>query len=74
MVEEWKVGLRLERSSHEGVALAEEISRLIRVLLASEKGSELRKRAQELKVASRSSIPPGGSSHSTLDAIMKLIK
>eukprot|EP00250_Pteridium_aquilinum_P024144 c2849_g1_i1 orf=133-1716(-) len=74
MVEEWKVALRLDRSSDEGNALAVDISRLTREILVGEKGKELRKRAKEWSQLAWKSIQLGGSSRVTLDAIMKLIQ
>lgn len=74
MVEEWKVGLRLERNPDEGIALTDDISRLTQELLVGAKGDPLRKRAQELKLAAETSIQPGGSSRLTIDAIINLVQ
>ncbi|XP_049354076.1 zeatin O-xylosyltransferase-like [Solanum verrucosum] len=62
LVREWK--------NHEELVTASAIEEVVRKLMASEEGDELRKRAEELGAAVRVSIEKGGASQLELDSFI----
>ena len=62
VVRDWK--------KHEEIVTASAIENVVRKLMASEEGDEIRKRAEELGAAVRESIEKGGASQVELDSFI----
>ncbi|XP_004242069.2 UDP-glucose iridoid glucosyltransferase-like [Solanum lycopersicum] len=64
----WKVGIVLENELERG-----EIERVVRKLMVSEEGQEIRQRAMDLKLEIEKSVAENGSSYKCLDDLVKFL-
>jgi len=76
IVEDWKVGLNFrDWASKDGLIGREDIARAVKKLMSSDETETkaLRKRALELKEASRRAVHKGGSSYCILSSLMETV-
>lgn len=62
----WGNALRLDRDEQAGLVTCDEVARKVRSVLQGQGGAAVRTRAAELKMAARTAVLPGGSSHSAM--------
>ena len=75
-MEDWKVGLNFrDWASKDGLIGREDIARAVKKLMSSDETETkaLRKRALELKEASRRAVHKGGSSYCILSSLMETV-
>lgn len=76
ITEEWKIGLRFQAEksstgiSGGGVVTRCEVERVVRALMEGQEGEIAKKNAANLRDASKRSLQVGGSSHTTLQALV----
>ncbi|KAA0067358.1 UDP-glycosyltransferase 87A1-like [Cucumis melo var. makuwa] len=72
IVEDWKVGVRVNAVGGNDLVRREEIAKLVKRFMNSEsvEGRKMRNRVSELKDICRRAVVEGGSSHSNMDAFI----
>ena len=72
IVEEWKVGVRVEAVGGKDLVRREEIANFVKRFMKTEsvEGRKMRKRASELQDICRGAVEEGGSSSSNMDAFI----
>ena len=72
VVEEVKVGLRVETSDGlvKGFVKKEGLVKMVKELMAGEKGEEVRRKVEEMAAAARKAVEEGGSSWYTLESLI----
>ncbi|XP_010469678.1 PREDICTED: UDP-glycosyltransferase 74C1-like [Camelina sativa] len=68
----WKIGVRV-KADGEGFLSKEEIGRCIVEVMEGERGKEMRKNAEKLKVLAREAISEGGNSDKNIDEFVALL-
>uniref|UniRef100_A0A0D3C3I3 Uncharacterized protein n=1 Tax=Brassica oleracea var. oleracea TaxID=109376 RepID=A0A0D3C3I3_BRAOL len=68
----WKIGVR-GKADEEGFVSKEEIARCIVEVMEGEKGKEMRKNVEKLKVLARDAISEGGTSDKNIDEFVALL-
>ncbi|CAN8315594.1 unnamed protein product [Cochlearia groenlandica] len=68
----WKIGVRV-KTDKEGFASKEEIARCIVEVMEGEKGKEMRKNVEEIKVLAREAISEGGSSDKSINEFVAML-
>nr|ACR10263.1 UDP-glucosyl transferase 74c1 [Brassica rapa subsp. pekinensis] len=67
----WKIGVRV-KADEEGFVSKEEIARCVVEVMDGEKGKEMRKNVEKLKVLAREAISEGGTSDKNIDEFVAL--
>eukprot|EP00253_Pinus_taeda_P032603 PITA_32603 len=62
VVNQWKIGLRLEACRDDGVIEREEIARAVKFLVGSKEGEEMSRKSKEIRESIRQAASEGGSS------------
>ena len=73
VVNQWKIGLKLETCRDDGVIERGEIARATKFLLGSNEGEEMRRRGKEMRETIRQAASPGGSSCLNLQRLVDYI-
>ena len=73
VVNQWKIGLKLETCRDDGVIERGEIARATKFLLGSNEGEEMRRRGKEMRETIRQATSPGGSSWLNLQRLVDYI-
>ena len=68
--QEWKIGVEME----EGKVSREEVVELVKEIMESEKGKEVRENAMEWKKKAEKAIKIGGSSHNSFEFLVNYLK
>lgn len=74
LVDDWKIGLEFKEGEEERLLGSEEIERVVKILLQSEEGNKMRKKAGQVKSVMQSVVRKGGSSFSNVEAFMECLK
>lgn len=72
IVDDWKVGLDFKEGK-DGIVGREEVEKVVRLLLESEEGKEMRRRAMEMKDLLRREVREGGSSYRSMECMVERI-
>jgi len=74
VVDEIQIGLEAPKRIEENwLVTRDDVERIVKVLMAEEKGRELKKRVTELKEAARAAVAEGGSSQKNFDLFVSEI-
>ena len=73
VVNQWKIGLKLETCRDDGVIERGEIARAAKCVVGSKEGEEMRRRSKEMRETIRQATSPGGSSWLNLQRLVDYI-